>query len=101
MLRETQAKSASYDARNDTLVVQAEDDCGQSGNRHAQLLLDAKGYLVGVDLDGAGMGQLCVMLRPHEAVESQVKATVQVSSSSVTVLSAKKSARGDERNPYV
>lgn len=101
MLRETQAKSASYDARNDTLVLRAEDDCGESGNRHAQLLLDSKGYLVGVDLEGGGAGRLVVMLGPHEAVESQVKATVQVSGTSVTVLSAKKSARGDERNPYV
>ena len=101
MLRETHAKSASYDARNDTLVLKAEDDCGESGSRHAQLLLDAKGHLVGVDLDGAGLGRLLVMLGPHEAVESQVKATVQVDGSSVTVLGAKKSARGDERNPYV
>ena len=101
MLRETKAKSASYDARNDTLVLSAEDDCGESGSRHAQLLLDAKGFLVGVDLDGKALGRLCVMLGPHEAVESQVKAKVQVSGSTVTVLDAKKSARGHERSPYL
>jgi hypothetical protein len=101
MLRETHAKSASYDARNDTLVLSAEDECGRSGNRDAQLLLDAKGFLVGVDLEGGGLGRLLVMLGPHEAVEKQVKATVQVDGSSVTVLGAKKSVRGHEKNPYV
>jgi hypothetical protein len=100
MLRETRAKSASYDSRNDTLVLYAEDDCG-SGTRGAQLLLDAKGFLVGVDLDGAGMERLVVMLGPHEAVAKTTSARVQVSGESVTVQGAKKTVRGDEKNPYV
>ncbi len=106
MLRETRAKSASYDSRNDTFVLSAEDDCGHAGTRDAQLLLDSKGFLVGIDLDGvlgrgAGSERLVVMLGPHEAVDKTTKARVEVAGASVTVLNAKKNARGDEKNPYV
>lgn len=101
MLRETHAKSASYDARNDTLILSAEDDCGRSGARDAMLLLDSKGFLVGVDLDGTEMERLVVLLGPMEAVDRTVRTKVQIERSVVTVLAAKKSARGDEKNPYV
>ena len=101
MLRETRAKSASYDPRNDTLVVTAEDDCGSAGSRNAQLLIDAQGYLVGIDLDGAGMERLVVMLGPHEAVERTSQVRVHVQRSVVSVLGAKNAIRGDEKNPYL
>jgi hypothetical protein len=106
MLRETHAKSASYDARNDTLVLSAEEDCGSAGSRNAMLLLDSQGFLVGVDLDGAsgqssGMDRLVVLLGPFEAVHQTVQTKVHVAKDIVTVLGAKKAARGDEKSPYL
>lgn len=101
MVRETRAKSLSYDASRDALTVRAEDPCGDAGPRDGQLLVDARGFLVGVDLGGDGLDRLVVMLGPHEAVARTVRARVEVAGASVTVSGAKRAARGDERSPYV
>lgn len=65
------------------------------------LLLDSKGFLVGVDLDGREMDRLVVLLGPMEAVDRTVRTKVQIDKDRLTVLGAKSAARGDERNPYV
>ncbi len=60
----------------DDCVITFEGDEPAVGS--AQLLLDAQGRLVGVDLGGEGFGRVVVMLGPHEAVASQRPARVSV-----------------------
>lgn len=49
------------------------------------LLLDAQGRLVGVDLGGAGLDRVAIMIGPHEAVASQRAARVTLSSGELRV----------------
>ncbi len=112
MLEELAAEAAVYDGPSDTLRVTsaAGFPAGRTKPKagSAQLLLDKKGMLVGVDLpDSDGSGRWVVMLGPHEAVQSAVDGAVHVQLSGdgarlvVFVSNAKKSARGHEKNPYV
>jgi hypothetical protein len=112
MLEELAAEAAEYDAPSDTLRVTsaAGFPAGRTKPKagSAQLLLDKKGMLVGVDLpDNDGSGRWVVMLGPHEAVKSTTDGSVQVQLSGdgarlvVFVSNAKKAARGAERNPYL
>ncbi len=112
MLEELAGEAAVYDAQSDTLRVTSA--AGFPTGRMkpkagaAQLLLDKKGMLVGVDLpDSDGSGRWVVMLGPHEAVKSTADGPVQVQLSGdgarlvVFVANAKKSVRGHEKNPYL
>ena len=112
MLEELAAEAAVYDVPSDTLRVTsaAGFPAGRSKPKAgaAQLLVDKKGMLVGVDLpDSGGSGRWVIMLGPHEAVASTVPASVQVQTSGdgarlvVFVSDAKKTVRAHERNPYV
>ena len=79
---------------------------GKARTVKCDLLLDARGFVVGVDLrDHAG---IVVMLGPHEAVATQVAARVEVFAAGagaeiahVRITQARRVARGDEKNPYV
>ncbi len=51
----------------------------------AQLLLDAAGRLVGVDLGGAGFSRVAVMIGAHEDVDSTAPADVTVTAGAVRV----------------
>jgi hypothetical protein len=51
-----------------------------------QLLLDARGKLVGVDLGGAGFGRVAIMIGAHEDVASTRPARVTASAGSLKIL---------------
>lgn len=50
-----------------------------------QLLLDASGKLVGVDLGGAGFDRVAVMIGPHESVAQTRAARVTVTAGALRV----------------
>jgi hypothetical protein len=54
----------------------------------AQLLLDADGKLVGVDLGGPGFSRVAIMIGAHEDVAAQRPARVQVNGNELRVLGA-------------
>jgi hypothetical protein len=68
------------------------DDCvvGFEGDAPAvgtpQLLLDARGKLVGVDLGGGGFGRVAIMIGAHEDVASTRPARVHVASGALKIL---------------
>lgn len=72
-----------------------------------QLLLDAQGFLVGIDLGGEGFERTVVMLGPHEKVDRTVPADVEVAydaggqPAEVRIAGARGAVRGGEKNPYV
>lgn len=71
-----------------------------SGPTTAKLLLDAQGFLVGVDL-GEEPSRVVLMLGRHEDVDRTVDVKVQVVlGSNVRIASAKGAVRADEPNPY-
>jgi hypothetical protein len=99
MLNERHTSTLLYDPGSDTLSIRSE-DLGKDGSREAQLLLDKKGFLVGIDLYGGD--RVVVMLGPHEAVDRTERVTVTVVRGSVVLVrDAKRMARGHEKNPYV
>ncbi len=111
MIREEQAQGVMYDTKNDRarIVVRA----GQSGPdkevRDVDLLLDAKGYLVGVDLGGEGFKRKVLMLGPHESVASARPARVTITYvaaqadeiADLTLEDGRAAIRAHEKNPYV
>lgn len=105
MLPERRATGLAFDATTDTLRIDVEGGGGAASERDAQLLLDARGFLVGVDVEGppGPGGRVVVMLGPHEAVDRTVPARVAVHGNGdrVIVRDARRAARGHERNPYV
>ncbi len=97
MLHEVHAEALRYDEATDTLHLTAPGAAG-TGRR---ALLDAKGFLVGVDLrDEAGRGAV-VMLGPHEAVTETREAFVTVRGDEVLLAHARGAARGAEKSPYL
>jgi hypothetical protein len=105
MLPERRATGLAFDPEADTLRIDAEGAQGAASERSAQLLLDARGFLVGVDVEGPPRpgGRVVVMLGPHEAVERVVPARVLVhgDGAQVVVRGARRAVRGHEKNPYL
>ena len=99
MLNERRAVRLTYDAQSDTSTVVADGALSQSGSSAATLLLDKKGFLVGIDVTGGS--RVVVMLGGHEEVASQTSAHVDVHGAAVSVGKAKSRIRGDEKNPYL
>jgi len=115
MLNERPLRALRYDAATDEACL----DVGEPGEAPptgrprallGQLLLDAQGFLVGVDLGGEGLSRAIVMLGPHENVERTVgvelvvRGDASVGSSGafeVRIAGAKEALRADEKNPYV
>jgi hypothetical protein len=101
MLNEQRAVSLQYDAeKNESIVGLGASGSITSGPTPANLLLDDKGYMVGLDLDPEGGHRLVVMLGPHEAVRKVVPARVRVDGARIVVGDAKQ-FRGHDRNPYL
>lgn len=96
MLHEIAAEAFVYDAATDTLRVTA---TGARGSGKIGLL-DAKGFLVGLDLrDDLGRGSI-VMVGPHEAVAEQKSVDVRLEGDGVVITGAAASVRGAEKSPY-
>jgi hypothetical protein len=106
MLDEHEAISVAFNAATDVLSVRfAYDDARVAGTRDAMLLLDAAGYLVGVDLGDARGVRSIVMLGPHEKVERTIDAKISVTASNdvytARIEGASDAVRANEKNPYV
>lgn len=102
MLREERVARLRFDTAHDVLVVESASPLpsGMSGPTTAKLLLDAKGFLVGVDL-GEDPSRVVLMLGRHEDVDRTVDVKVQVVlGSNVRIASAKSAVRADDPNPY-
>jgi hypothetical protein len=109
VLNERRAKSLHYDTVTDVAWLHVVDAPGTVRTRTyaGTLLLDANGFLVGVDIDPNGADRVVVMLGPHEAVARTQDARVSVSTDSsgtvyeVRIGSARSTVRGGQPNPYV
>jgi hypothetical protein len=112
VLNERQATSLLYDPRADvTRILVAAPPGSVSTVRTrtvaADLLLDAQGFLVGVDVEPDAPTRAIVMIGSHEQVSRKVPARVGVTSnaagdlSEVRIGEARASFRGNEKNPYL
>jgi len=113
MLREARVVRTVYDSKADVLRLVCEHAQGAVTSRRervsGQLLLDANGFLVGVDLGGEGLERAVAMTGPHEAVARVEPCTVDVVRDAkggadlieVVVPEARARARGNDANPYV
>ncbi|MDB4994921.1 MAG: hypothetical protein JWM74_2353 [Myxococcaceae bacterium] len=111
MIREERAQSVMYDTQTDVarIVVQAGPSGADKEAREVDLLLDAKGHLVGVDLGGEGFKRKVVMLGPHESVASTRPARITIAHvagqpdeiAELTLEGARAAIRAHEKNPYV
>jgi len=97
MLFEVRAEGFSYDIATDTARLEAPGAAG-TGRRG---LLDARGFLVGVDLRGDDGRGAVVMLGPHEAVAGTTELAVTLEGDLVVIAGARASVRAAEKNPYV
>jgi hypothetical protein len=84
MISERKALSTQIDGAD--CVITFEGDAPSVGS--PQLLLDARGKLVGVDLGGEGFGRVVVMIGANEDVAEQRPAKVVVAAGSVRVVGA-------------
>jgi hypothetical protein len=111
VLNERQATVLLYDPRADvTRILIAEPPGTASTVRTrtvaADLLLDAHGFLVGVDVEPDAPTRVVVMIGGHEDVDKRVPARVGLTSnaagdvSEVRIGDARASFRGNEKNPY-
>jgi len=111
MLNDLIVRALAYDAGTDEVRLAVGDEgrvpSGAGRRVEGRLLLDAAGYLVGVDLGGEGLSRVIAMVGPHEKVDRTEPATLSVRADSagaaveVVVRGAKRAVRGGERNPYV
>jgi hypothetical protein len=112
VLNERQATVLLYDPRADvTRILIAEPPSGSASTVRtrtvaADLLLDAQGFLVGVDVEPDAPTRVVVMIGTHEDVSKRVPARVGMTSnaagdvSEVRIGDARASFRGSEKNPY-
>jgi hypothetical protein len=108
VLNEQKPSGVLYDSTTDVLRVLVREPPGTVRTRTvgADLLLDAKGFLVGIDVEPDAPGRTVVMLGPHESVATKVSARVGACSDAsgmvfeVRVAGARATVRGNEKNPY-
>ena len=107
MVREERAVATSYDGASDTSRLVCETgEISQRLQANVDLLLDASGFLVGIDLGGEGFERLVIMLGPHEKVASQRSSPAEIVRGKdgqvlyVAFTNARSAARGHEKNPY-
>ncbi len=113
MIDERRALTFSYDEATDIAKVTFEHTRDHATSKtfpaatKAVLLLDAAGFLVGVDLGDDRGTRAVVMLGPHEKVEAQTKASVLVArvgaadGYEVQISGARAAVRAHEANPYL
>jgi len=107
MLRDFPARALHYDARTDEARVEVGGSQGETRTLPALLLLDAKGFLVGVDLGGEELERAVVLLGPYESVDRTVTASVVVAYGAggepveVRIAGARDAIRAGDENPYV
>ena len=76
-------KALSVKIEGNDAVIAFEGDTPKIGD--AQVLLDASGKLVGVDLGGAGFDRVAIMIGAHESVARAEPARVTVSGNAIRV----------------
>jgi hypothetical protein len=109
VLNEQRATGFLYDAVTDVARVFVVEPPGTVRTKTVDgaLLLDARGYLVGVDVGPAAPERVVVMLGPHESVASTVATRLSVSTDAssmvyeVRIPRAKEAIRAHDKNPYV
>ena len=107
MLSERTARTIVYDAATDITLVIVEEPPGtvRTHTVAADLLLDAQGFLVGVDLEPDAPSRTVVMIGAHESVARKASARVGLCSDTrggifeVRVANARTTIRGDQKNP--
>jgi hypothetical protein len=82
MLNDLKVRAFTYDGGADEVRLEVGDEArapsGAARTVEGQLLLDAAGFLVGVDLGGDGLSRAVAMLGPHETVDRAVPASLTV-----------------------
>ena len=109
MLNERKATSLYYDRSEDMLrvLVVSPPATVRTRTLPCDLLLDADGFLVGVDVDPRAPARVTVMLGPHEKVVRRITERVGVTGDSsgticeLRVRDAQKLVRGGEKSPYL
>jgi hypothetical protein len=109
VLNERRATGIYYDATMDVGRVAVLEAPGTVRTRTlaATLLLDAAGFLVGVDVEPDAPGRTIVMLGSHDAVARTVATRVGVCTDhsnavfEIRIAGAKAAIRANEKNPYV
>ena len=109
VLNERRATGVLYDLLTDVVRVLVAQPPGTVRTRTltADLLLDAQGFLVGVDVEPEAPSRTLVMLGPHEQVARKTAARVGICSDAsggvfeVRIGAARAAIRGNEKNPYV
>ena len=96
MLQEIRADGLSYDSGTDTARLKAP---GATGKGRLGLL-DAQGFLVGVDLRADDPRGSVVMLGPHEAVAETRKISARVEGDDVVIERAGAQIRAGDASPY-
>jgi hypothetical protein len=108
VLNERRATGVLYDALIDVTRVFIDRPPGTVRTRTvaADLLLDAQGFLVGVDVEPSQPARTIVMVGPHEKVARTLAVRVGVCTDAsggifeVRVQAARAAIRGDKKNPY-
>jgi hypothetical protein len=109
VLNERQGTGLLYDSVTDVTRVFVATPPGtvRTHTVAADLLLDAEGFLVGIDIDPDAPTRAVVMVGPHERVASRVPMRVGVCSDAggdvfeVRIGGAGAAVRGDQKNPYL
>ncbi len=109
MLNERRASGIHYDVATDVARVLVDAPPGTVRTRTvaADLLLDARGFLVGADVEPEAPRRCVVMLGPHENVARKVSDRVGVCTDAsgevfeVRIEKARVKVRAAEKNPYV
>ena len=103
MFRDFPVRAAHYDRKDDAFVVTCSETFPRGGSHDAQLLLDARGHLVGIDFGGEGMNRLVVMLGPHERVArtEDVRVSIEGGGGTIRVQGSAAKLVAPGANPYV
>jgi hypothetical protein len=98
MLEQQTVLSITFRSADDALVITTSPHVPHRGQVTCSVLLDAKGFLVGIDLDPDGKRRV-LMLGEHEDVAKQQSALVTITEREI-VLTGARALRGNERNPH-
>ena len=108
MLNERRATGVIYDPPTDVLRVFVDQPPGTVRTRTvaADLLIDAQGFLVGIDVEPSTPARTIVMIGRHEMVARKMSVRVGVCTDAsgrvfeVRIGGARLGIRGDQKNPH-